>query len=556
MGKYFNNLFLRDSLWVLGINVSMLLLFIAISFKLSFDNNLKEYHFLLRDTEKQLEKKLDNYISILKLMKTRVQSLEPNFFEKKIPLVLNENYSSLLKISNDSISKYYIDLTNPPTVLSALGKAYDPSITFNDFIERLETQKTSELVYANEKDFYIALSTGKNGYLLVKFPNEELLNIGRFQDFEIVTSDSLNRLPIQKLQDHQILDKNITYKQKPFQSYVFLKNYNLAILLPPQAPYTLWKHLIDYKFILMLIVALGVLFLTHLAFVYKRMELRFEKKYHKEIEAYKASLVRQENLLGDYIHENKKLLALQNYCEETLKTIFNLNARFYQLGVEILEISKILIQHLTMNEQSKLSLADQLRLSVGVHDNAHSLINGMIKFNTFKTHQTEDLIRASLALCERSILKNNIRPYIEIQDSIREIYVDELYFTQLLTNLFHKSLERVPKDGTIKLLIEKVMDQGQSSLKLTIEDDGFILDEKNLKRFLHKKGSMLKDINPLNLPWSSIEVLIHQIKGNIQRKNLDSRINITELIIPLRAPNEQQEVESNIVKLFEKPYVQ
>lgn len=536
--------------------MAILLIFIIVSFKLSLDLKQKETLLFLRDAKETLEIKLSNYSAFLKLIRARIQHLEPSAYEKEIPSILKEDYSSLLKIKDDSVSTYYLTIRTGPILFSSLGKIEDPSISFGEVLSWIRQQKNSESVYVNEKALYFVLSTGDGSYFLLKRSLERLLDIPEFSNFAIIPSNAISHLPIQQLKNSQILDVPIIYKQTLFQSYVFLKNYHLVVLFPPQAPYTLWTHLVNYHGIFSIITVLGILFLIYLALVYKRMELRFEKKYHKEIETYKASLVRQENLLGDYIHENKDLLVLQNYCEGKLKTIFSLNARFYQLGVEILEISKILIQHLTMNEQSKLSLADQLRLSVGIHDNAHSLINGMIKLNTLKTHQTEDLIRASLALCEGSILKNNIRPYIEIQDNIREIYVDELYFTQLLTNLFHKSLERVPKDGTIKLLIEKVMDQGRSSLKLAIEDDGFILDEKNLKRFPHKKGSMLKEINPLNLPWSSIEILIHKIKGNIQRKSLDSKINITELIIPLMSPNEQQETESNIVKLFEKPHVQ
>lgn len=284
-----------------------------------------------------------------------------------------------------------------------------------------------------------------------------------------------------------------------------------------------------------------------MAFAYNRIVRKTHAHYEKDFNSIREELVAAQSLAIEEQKErvqNKKITA----CLEQLhQTLLELNVRFHQQCVEIREMGKILIQNLTDQEKSFLSLAEQLRLLVDIHQNADCLSYGIIKPNNKTNYSLSTIVEQAIALCESEIIKSNISLTTEIEPTAEDIFVDRTYLTQLLVNLLRKSLERLPKEGWVKLNLEIKEFTNKKSLQCTIEDNGFLMNPQKIKSFRPKNN--IQAFNPLNLPWPSIETMILHYGGTLDKNELPTGINRCEVTVILEDENEKK-VENNVVKLF------
>ncbi|MGN6670859.1 MAG: sensor histidine kinase, partial [Candidatus Nucleicultricaceae bacterium] len=100
---------------------------------------------------------------------------------------------------------------------------------------------------------------------------------------------------------------------------------------------------------------------------------------------------------------------------------------------------------------------------------------GIIKPNNKINCRLSAITEQAIALCESEIIKSNISVTTEIDPTIEDICIDRTYLAQLLINLLRKSLERLPKEGWIKLKCELKELSNKKALKLTIDDNGFLI---------------------------------------------------------------------------------
>jgi hypothetical protein len=124
----------------------------------------------------------------------------------------------------------------------------------------------------------------------------------------------------------------------------------------------------------------------------------------------------------------------------------------------------------------------------------------------------------------------------------------------LLGSVLQKSLERIPKDGFIKLVITKDSIENKEALKIVIQDSGFVLEGKNLRRFQPQNDKNIQHFNPLNLPWASLEAMVHQLNGTILKSQLNEGVNNTEVVLGLESVDASE--GNNVVKLFGPAHAQ
>lgn len=554
MRRYFHNSLIRDSLWVLGAMSILLILFLSVSFYCARHMLYEEHLSSLQYKKEILEVKFSKESTALMLIRARIQALNPQSYEKEIPVFLKENYQSLRNVDEGISAKYYLIIKKDPILLSALGRVDIQGGSLEAIISWIKGQQSPEALYVKGEALYHVLRASDQSYVILKRSIESIFNGGSFQDIEIAHARDLSHLGLDRLKNYECLERSFAYNGKSFGSYIFLEPFEMVVLFPVNEPYSITTHVVSQGKIILLIIATSFLFLIYMALAYRRIKSRIEQQYVNTLEAYKDTIEKNREIYHTQLQENTNLLNLQRCSDLRFKRLLNFNVRFHQLSAEIGELAKILIQNMTAPEKSIISLSEQLRLLVGIHQNADHLTHGTIKASNYKIHHIKALARQALELCQGAIQKNNINLMIEINDDVGEVYLDDQFFIQFLGSLLQKSLERVPKDGFIKLVITKDSTQNKEALKIVIQDNGFVLEGKNLKRFQHQNDKNIQHFNPLNLPWASLDAMVHQLNGTILKSQLNAGINNTEVILRLESVDENE--GNNVVKLFGPAHAQ
>jgi hypothetical protein len=292
--------------------------------------------------------------------------------------------------------------------LSALGKVDIHGGSLETIIPWIRNQHRPEALYVKGEALYHILSVSDQSYVILKRPIEAIFEGESFQDSEIVHANDLSHLALDRLKNYECLLHPIVYNGKSFGSYIFLKHFEMVVLFPVKEPYSITTHVVSQGKIILLIIATSFLFLIYMALVYRRIKSRIEQQYAKDLKAYRNGLEKITELYSTQLNENASLLNLQKCSDLSFKRLLSFNVRFHQLSAEIGELSKILIQNMAAPEKLIISLSEQLRLLVGIHQNADHLTHGTIKASNYKMHHIETLARQALELCQGAIQKNNI----------------------------------------------------------------------------------------------------------------------------------------------------
>lgn len=161
MRKYFQTNLIRDSLWVLGGTI-LLVLFLIVSFYVSRNLRDEEHLNMLQQSKEILEDKILRDSETLKLMQVRIQSLEPKTYEKQIPSFLKDNYQTRQKRDNEFTAKYYLSLKGEPALFSSLGKVDNPTIALETLTPRIKHQNNRQALYFEGDSLYHVLIFSMN----------------------------------------------------------------------------------------------------------------------------------------------------------------------------------------------------------------------------------------------------------------------------------------------------------------------------------------------------------------------------------------------------------
>ncbi|MBX9697428.1 MAG: hypothetical protein K2X53_05035 [Alphaproteobacteria bacterium] len=550
MGKYFKEAFARDAMVILGLTILILTLFLTLSFK-SRDEELRvKYLDALQHTKVSLENSLKNDFESLKIVRLQIPARPSSSSTQFISRALKEAEGSFTLANNGFGTPYYLKIGKEILLVSSRGRIATPELSLGDSFLKIKNQKLEQSLYVDEDAFYLALKIDQDSYLILKRPRE-VGDKNIWQSAEYFTE----KFGIQNLDPYHLFEKPIIISAIAYGSYISLDFLQSVILLPAHQPYNFIQHLQYEVKRTLFILLIGFLFLMYMAISYNRIVRKTHAHYEKDFNSIREELLEAQSLA---IQEQKERVQNQRItaCLEQLhQALLEFNVRFHQQCVEIREMGKILIQNLTDPEKSFLSLAEQLRLLVNIHQNADCLSYGIIKPNNKANYSLSTIVEQALALCKGEIIKSNISLTTEIESRAEDICVDRMYLTQLLVNLLRKSLERLPKEGWINVKFELKEISNKKSLKLTFEDNGFLMSPQKIKSFRPKAEINMQAFNPLNLPWSSIEAMILHYSGTLNKNESSSGVNRCDVTVFLEDEN-VEEAESNVVKLFGTSHAQ
>jgi two-component system sensor histidine kinase HydH len=117
-------------------------------------------------------------------------------------------------------------------------------------------------------------------------------------------------------------------------------------------------------------------------------------------------------------------------------------------------------------------------------------------------------------LFKQEIKNKQIRFYLKLSPDISEIQADEDQIRQILMNIIINAIQAISEKGEIKIKTEKCLIKGSSGLKLTIEDNGVGIPEKDLNQIFDPFFSTTEQGSGLGL--SIVYKLVEGHQGEIK----------------------------------------
>jgi two-component system sensor histidine kinase HydH len=125
-----------------------------------------------------------------------------------------------------------------------------------------------------------------------------------------------------------------------------------------------------------------------------------------------------------------------------------------------------------------------------------------------------NLVSKVVELFKQEIKNKQIRFYLKLSPDISEIQADEDQIRQILMNIIINAIQAISEKGEIKIKTEKCLIKGSSGLKLTIEDNGVGIPEKDLNQIFDPFFSTKEQGSGLGL--SIVYKLVEGHQGEIK----------------------------------------
>jgi two-component system sensor histidine kinase HydH len=125
-----------------------------------------------------------------------------------------------------------------------------------------------------------------------------------------------------------------------------------------------------------------------------------------------------------------------------------------------------------------------------------------------------NLVSKMVELFKQEIKNKQIRFYLKLSPDISEIQADEDQIRQILMNIIINAIQAISEKGEIKIKTEKCLIKGSSGLKLTIEDNGVGIPEKDLNQIFDPFFSTKEQGSGLGL--SIVYKLVEGHQGEIK----------------------------------------
>ena len=208
----------------------------------------------------------------------------------------------------------------------------------------------------------------------------------------------------------------------------------------------------------------------------------------------------------------------------------------------------MLLRDLVSMSKSKLDKTEQIKLINMMFENSNNILNGVLKSDEREEVLINGLIEQAVNLSNQFSVGDKYLIKICNDDPEITTYVDPLIGVCLLTNVIHKSLDRMPKGSVLKVCVSKSVQQDRDFAVISIEDNGYILQDVD---FLIDAPTQ-KRIDVLNLPWSSLMLMAENLSIQMSLNSSEDNKNITSLRIPIHANSDNVVSRTNVINIFSK----
>lgn len=101
-----------------------------------------------------------------------------------------------------------------------------------------------------------------------------------------------------------------------------------------------------------------------------------------------------------------------------------------------------------------------------------------------KAHKIEDIVNESVETVNPWAGTKNIKIYIEIQDNLPKVYMDDSRIIQVLNNLLSNSIKFTPLEGSIRVMVSFV--ESKREFEISVKDTGIGIEQDKLNKAFDK----------------------------------------------------------------------
>lgn len=279
----------------------------------------------------------------------------------------------------------------------------------------------------------------------------------------------------------------IGYKNIQYSYYKKVRNYPFYILtgFDQRVLYKEFQLLVFPRIIEL--IALGIL-CSVLVYLFRRNMLSVARTSERT----KANLLRQ----------------MKNEKEESLQQIIVFADILYKCARKEIDVT--------------LPPARQLELIENIYKSAINLDSSKRDNLNLAYLNINSLIYECISVQLQAAFVRNIRIKSNLCSNLPPFLADELRFKQVILGLISLSFEYSPKGGVIKISTSLKIENDQSYLIVTLEDNGFAFDEKDIRRISERfetEGSRaFDDVTRLDFPVIEKFIKLHQGSFHLEPK--------------------------------------
>jgi signal transduction histidine kinase len=139
--------------------------------------------------------------------------------------------------------------------------------------------------------------------------------------------------------------------------------------------------------------------------------------------------------------------------------------------------------------------------------------------------------------------KAGVKFYYKPEGDFKDFTGDALLLRQVFQNLLQNSIEAVGDKGEIRIFLQRIEENGEPFIKITIQDNGSGIPEENLENIF--KPFFTSKEKGIGLGLSLVKKIIDLHKGRIEVESEPGKGTIFSLFLPLNQPQVKSAVEEN-----------
>jgi len=218
-----------------------------------------------------------------------------------------------------------------------------------------------------------------------------------------------------------------------------------------------------------------------LAGAFDIMTLRLRDRTAEAARLYDETLVRNKELAD--INARLQTAQAQLIQSEKLASVGQLTAGIVHDVKNPLAVIKGLAEELSEEFSVDPSMKDQLATIRESATKASTIVTDLLKFARQSTPELEqrdvrETIEASLRLTEYLARKGKVEIKVDMPSNPVLIWYDAQQIEQVLINLIGNAIQAMKNGGTVRINLS----QAESSIALSVQDNGVGIPEKNLQR--------------------------------------------------------------------------
>jgi len=144
------------------------------------------------------------------------------------------------------------------------------------------------------------------------------------------------------------------------------------------------------------------------------------------------------------------------------------------------------------------------------------------------------LFERSLSIVKEKALRHNIKLKLDIEEDVRQIYVDTRKMKQIIYNLLSNAVKFTPDGGRIYIKVKRV----SNLLEFSVEDTGIGISKENIKKvfspFVQLESSMNRKHEGTGLGLSLLKCIVELHEGSVEVKSELGKGSCFTVRIPYR----------------------